>query len=376
MKRSIVLIFAAVLAPASYAVTLANAVGVYHWGGQYTTSMSEGVQRIENLGGHVARVVLSPRYYSEYNTGQGCYLNYSLSALAHEPDVKSALDNPSITVFMLTAFDGTTFANCQPVYLNLSFYTAANTAALVQEYSDFTLYLYETYQHTIKRFIVADWEGDNAVYCQAASEYVNNPQFQTYCNSNYAAIYGNQSPAESMQALLLWHRARQQGIAAGRQRAAAEGIGGMRVYYAPEFCITHELHDAGFQSVLYDVLPAVIFDYVSYSAYESINSANPGDTLTADLGVIQDVIGSNAIIIGESGFAQSIWGADAATRTDAVINAALSWGVAYVIQWNLYDQDAQDSYGLFDLNGNATPLGAYFQNKFNDAAKYPGLRAE
>jgi hypothetical protein len=356
---------------------LANNVGFYHWGGQYTTSMSQGVERIAQLGGHVARVVLAPTYYQDYNIGTNCYPGYSLSAIAREADVKRALDNESMEVLMLTAYDGATFGDCEHArFLNPSFYTPDNTAALSQEYSDFTLYLYRTYRHTHKRFIVSDWEGDNTVYCQAAYAYATEPKFRSYCDANYTAFYGNASAAESMQGLKLWHQARQQGIADGRNRAAAEGIGEMRVDFAPEFCSMHALHDAGFPSVLYDVLPALTVDYISYSAYESINAADPAATLTTDLKTIQDVVGSSAIIIGESGFSRSAWGAQVVPRTDAVISAAQAWGVTYIIQWNLYDQNPQSDFGLFDLDGNATTLGAYFQNMISGEPKGPLFRIE
>src|SRR2546430_377842 len=65
---------------------LTRAVGLYHWGGQYATSMSQGVEQIERLGGRVARVTLSSRYYSDYNAGAGCYPDFTLSKLARETD--------------------------------------------------------------------------------------------------------------------------------------------------------------------------------------------------------------------------------------------------------------------------------------------------
>jgi len=63
---------------------LANTVGFYHWGAQHITSMSEGFERIAQLGAHVARVVLAPTYYRDYNISTDCYPGYSLSAIARE----------------------------------------------------------------------------------------------------------------------------------------------------------------------------------------------------------------------------------------------------------------------------------------------------
>jgi len=371
------LIFAMCSAAMALPSAPADTVGFYHWGGQYTTSMSQGVERIAQLGGHVARVVLAPTYYRDYHTGSGCYPGYSLSAIAREADVKRALDNESIAVFMLTAYDGASFGDCEHArFVNPSFYSHEHRAAVVGEYRDFTLYLYETYRDTNKRFIVSDWESDNAVYCDAAYTYATVSQFRSDCDANYPAYYGNSSVAESIEGLKLWYQARQQGIAEGRDRAAAEGIGGVLVYFAAEFSIVHALHDGGFQSMLYDVLPLVTVDYVSYSAYESINTADPAGTLMADLSLIRNVAGTSAIIVGESGFSRSAWGVQAVTRTDAVVSAAKAWGAAYIFQWNLYDQDLQDDFGLFDLNGNMTPIGAYFQSKLNPVRGRPVFSQE
>src|SRR6476660_8897364 len=92
--------------------SLAQKVGFYHWGGRNTTSVSQGVEQIAALGGNIARITLSPRHYIDYNLGGGCYPNFSLSAIVQEPDVKKALDNEQIEVFMLTAYDGMAFGDC------------------------------------------------------------------------------------------------------------------------------------------------------------------------------------------------------------------------------------------------------------------------
>ena len=141
----------------------------------------------------------------------------------------------------------------------------------------------------------------------------------------------------------------------------------MRVYFAPELNIVRALHDGGFQSVLYDVLPSAMFDYVSYSAWESINTADPAGKLRADLDTIRTVAGANAIIVGETGFSRADWPGQDVARTSNVISAALEWGVAYIVQWNLYDTNAQDQFGLYNLQGQATPLAIWFQSRFQPA---------
>ena len=344
---------------------LSRILGFYHWGGRYATSVAQGVEQIAALGGKLARLTLSSRYYSDYNLGSGCLPGLSLSDIAKADDVKRALDNEQIEVFMLTSYDATSFGDClHHLYLNPGFYTTANVAALIKEYSDFTLYLYQTYRNTHKRFILSSWEGDNAVYCGAAQRYATDSVFRAECSRYLSEYSGNQSPEESIRGLTLWFQFVQQGIDDGRRRALDLGIGAKRVYFAPEFSAVHILHDAGFKSVLYDVLPKLAFDYVSYSSYESINQPEPDKALIADLNLIQDIIGSNAIILGEVGFAQSAWGRDRViARLDSVINAGVSWGVSYIFHWNVYDQSVIDDFGIYDVVGQPTALQEYYKQR-------------
>jgi hypothetical protein len=352
-------------------------IGLYHWGGRYPHSVSEGVDLIAGLGGHVARFALSARYYRDYNISTNCHPAFSLTTVVQEPDVKRALDNPAIDVYILTAYDGTSWGDCQKLnFLDPAFFTPAHTAAVVQEYSDLTVYLYRAYQHTHKRFIISDWESDNCVYCGQAYGFATDPAVRALCRSQYRAIYGVGSPEEALRGLKLWFQARAQGIAEGRNRAQAEGIGGMRVYVAPEFNIVHALRDSGLPSVLYDVLPSVPFDFVSYSAWESLNGPNPAPTLLADLEIIMDVVGSSSIIVGELGFSRGGRPGQEITQTSELISATLAWGVAYVLQWVLYDSDAVNSYGLYDLEGKPTPLAHWFQLRFQQEQQAAARQAQ
>jgi hypothetical protein len=347
-------------------------IGVYYWGGKYPRSVSRGVNAVAGLGGRIVRLALSANFDRDYNMSAACHPEFSLAAAAQDPDVKSALDNPAIDVFILTAYDGVTWGDCQRRnFVDPAFFTPARTASIIQEYSDLTLYLYRTYQHTHKRFVISNWESDNSIYCGQAYAFATDPAFRAMCLSEYPSLLGVASPREALQGLTLWFKARAQGIVEGRSRAQAENIGGMRVYMAPEFNVVRALHDAGFQSVLYDVLPFVMFDYVSYSAWESINRADAATTLWADLNTIQDVVGSSAIIVGESGYVRDANNTEV-PRTNEVISTALAWGVSYFIQWELYDSDASNEFGLYDMEGQPTPLAAWFRQFFQqDAPETP-----
>jgi hypothetical protein len=344
-------------------------IGIYHWGGQFSQSVSQGVAAISALGGEVVRISLSARFYRDYNMGTDCLPGFTLTGGMQDPDVIRALADPRIKVVMITAYDGTTYGDCQQMrYFDPAFYSEQNTAALRKEYSDLTLYLSRTYLRSRKVFILSDWEGDNAIYCGDAYDFALTAEFRRACLAQYETQYGVASPTEAFQGLRLWLDARAKGISDGRDLARADGIRGVRVLHAPEFNIVRALHDRGFESVLYDVLPSATFDYVSYSAWESINTADPSGNLCTDLDTIRSVTGADRIIVGETGFSRTAWPGLDVERTNRVISAALHWGVAYIMQWNLYDQDARDEFGLYDLQGHPTPLAAWFQDQFQSSA--------
>src|SRR5690349_14428425 len=84
-------------------------IGIYHWGGRSARSVSGGIEKISGLGGHVARIAISPRNNRDYNIATDCIENFSLVSAAQTPDVKAAFDNPDIDVIILTAYDGVTW---------------------------------------------------------------------------------------------------------------------------------------------------------------------------------------------------------------------------------------------------------------------------
>jgi hypothetical protein len=346
-------------------------VGIYHWGGQASNSIGGGIDQIASIGVRNARITMSPRYYTDYNIRSGCYPSFTLAKLAAEPDVRAALANPAIKTMMITTLDGTTFGDCAtPHYLNPSFYTPDVASALRKEYSDFVLSLYQVFHGTGKHFIISNWEGDNLVYCDGAYAYATNQQFRDNCGgvgSYQAFSNGNATPDESLQGLRLWFSYRGEGVADGISRALAAGLGGMDVSYAIEFNIVHALRDHGLKSVLYDVLPGLSYDYVSYSSYESINQTNPATVLVSDLNTIQNSVGTKNVIIGEAGFSRTTWGVNSALdRQNSVIGAAMDWGVPFFFHWNLYDQGSGQELDFGVIDPFAKPTE--FERLFMDAS--------
>lgn len=342
----------------------ATEIGIYHWGGVYPHSVAEGVERIAELGGTVARITISPRATVDYQTGQPCSADFSLPAALQSPDLVRALSNRQISTFIFTLYDDLTFACEGQSYFDPSFYSPENTAALVQDYTDLTLFLIRNYPD--KRFIFDNWEGDNAIFCGTAYTYATDPRARARCDSNYQAWFGVASPVDGLRGLRLWLEARVSGVQQGLQLAATEGLSAGRVQVAAEMNIVRALHDNGLPSVLYDVLPGLALDYVSYSAYESIGGPDPAGQLRTDLDTIRAVSGL-PVIIGEFGFPR-VAHPDAVALDDVVVKTAAAWGVDYAIAWNLFDQSPTDNFGVFDLNGQPTPFASYFFQLFHSAA--------
>ena len=108
-----------------------------------------------------------------------------------------------------------------------------------------------------------------------------------------------------------------------------------------------------------------MFDYVSYSSWESINMPDPVAALWADLDRIRDAIGSTAIVVGEAGYSRRDFSkGDDVTHLSRFLAAAQAWGVPYVIHWQLYDTDSENTFGLYDLRGQPTLLRDWFQLRF------------
>ena len=363
-------VFPAVCAQTDARNFFADNVGIYHWAGRQANGVASGIRAVLALNGSVVRIAVSPRMDIDYNRSSLCIPSFRLSNVLGDADLRSALADPRLKVVMATVYDGASFADCRtPLYLNLAFYSEANTARMVAEYSDFVYRLHVLFAGTGKRFILANWEGDNAIYCGSADGYAFSDEFRANCDRLYPEYYGgNANPRESIEAMILWHRARRRGVKSGIERARTEGLSGIDVLMAPEISAVRMLHDRGFASVLYDVLPRISFDYVSYSSWESLGAAKPADALASDLELIRSVSASNRIIVGEMGFSRSAYGDRQLAAAQAYDDAAIRWGAAYIIYWSLYDSDPSNDFGLFDVNGALTAIGAYYRSMFTVTA--------
>jgi hypothetical protein len=344
----------------------ANKIGFYHWGGEYPSSITRGVEEIARLKGHIARITLSARYLIDYHRSYTCSEKFSLdNALREDSDLQTALATPGIDVVMITALDGVSYSDCATSNaLSPAFYTPENTAALNREYSEFVFLLCQMFQGSGKRFIISNWESDSWIYCGSISGYAEDPVFRRSCDDAYPASYsGNRNVSDSLSGITRWMQTRWAGVEEGRARARNAGFLNVDVSLAVEIASVHYLHDRGFKSVLYDVIPSVPYDSISFSAYECQNGADLNVILRETLDTIKAIGGNAPIIIGEIGFDRVAFGETAIPKIVEFDAAAIQWGVLYVIHWNLFDQ-ADYSFGLFDRRGEVTSYGKYYKDLF------------
>jgi len=316
--------------------------GVYYWGGQLNgidTSVIIPTAKIlaDSLGVNTIRIALVCNDDNVYKNTGTCLTGKNLTWLASRADFNAIITDPKFSTVIITAYDWTSFADCNTQnFIDSTFYTPANTAAIELEFTNLANYLK---QFTAKKFIITNWEGDNAVYGGAA-----------YSNPNYPSAPAN------IVGFKKWMMARSAGISA----AAAPNV-----KFGIEFCNIHSLENLGKPSILNNVIPYVNADYYLYSAYESFNiSANK---LASDIDFVRTKLtgfGKNptALLIGEMGFSKNDWGSavNAADSLQKTINVVVQKQIPYAIAWVLIDTPS--NFGMYDANGLITPSGTVLKN--------------
>lgn len=319
-----------------------SSLGVYYWGGQQnsvdTSLIIPTAKKLaDSLGVHTIRITLACNNDVVYKNGGPCLTGMNLTSLASRSDFNSIITDPQFSTVIITAYDWTSFRDCNTTnFIDSTFYTPANIAAIETEFTNLANYLK---QFTSKTFIITNWEGDNAVYGGAA-----------YSNPNYP-----QAPA-NMVGFRKWMMARSNGIAAANASNVKFGI---------EFCNIHSLENLGKVSVLNDVIPYVNADYFLYSAYESFNVSS--NQLAADIDFVRTKLsgfGKNpaALLIGEMGFGKNDWGSasNAADSLQKTINVVIQKNIPYAISWVLIDTPF--NFGMYDDNGVISPSGTVLKN--------------
>ena len=316
--------------------TTATQIGIYFWGGSIdgvpqNQIMDQGLKLAKDSGIKVIRITLSPRSDIDYIDNKKCISNFTLAKLAARSDFKAIISDPQFTTVIITALDGVTFGDCvHKNYLVPTFLNPTKLASVETEYRGLATYL----KQFDKTFIIANWEGDNDLYCDSAY---------------YATPGSCIGITDRVTAFTKWTQARLAGIKAA---------GASNVFSAVEFNNVHSLENQGMTNILNNILPGLNPDYYSYSSYESINvSANQ---LADDIDTIKQKLAAigkdpSRLFIGEFGFSVQDWGEKLATqKLGEIINVSREKNIPYAIVWNLIDNP---NFGVYDTSGNLTAYG-------------------
>lgn len=228
------------------------------------------------------------------------------------------------------------------------YFTEEDKKRECQEFNDLSMYL-RTF--TDKVFIIQNWESDN---------------------------YKVRTP-EATRRMIEWIKARQDGIDMYRKDIVSK--------YDPKRYNIVPFDDNVFHAVevnrvkerdtvVYDVLPHIRVDLVSYSCYET--QTNNNDFNTAIKAILSRVDRrrnytggqvpyclnrfSSPLYIGEFGLSHLGVDKEYVLNTiKNVISVANSYRLPYVNFWNLYNNESGNMFGLLDSNNKLTVSGDYFK---------------
>jgi len=293
-------------------------VGAYFWGGLYFShaeaQIAKGVSVLRTSGFRTIRLILNPRVRGEILQDSGASLPYQIDSKAFNAACplgvpflpcairtqvyQEAISAPDVKTIVLTTYDS---ASIGPNGWSADFLDPAfleeHADAVRKEYRDLTVALYQTQASTGKTFIIANWEGDNSIYCGSAYTFTQDAGFRSGCTGIATRVAG----------MKRWFELRKQGIEEGRLFAAGVGLTGVTVSDGIEFNSYQMLIGFG-PSVLYDIIPFVRPTWASYSSYETINKLIGGDEsgVRADFRGIQHHLGQKSpgtqLMIGEVGY--------------------------------------------------------------------------
>ena len=259
------------------------ALGVYlGWVSTYPGNrLQEGARLAKQAGFQTIRVPLAASVEADFGIGSACHARQTLEELVSLPAYARVLKDPAFRTIFLTVWgDSDSLDGCgerdphsdqqgQKRYLDKKYISVeANRERMRDEYAGLTYRIYKIYRGSGKIFGISNWEGDNELFCDSAFYFATNAAFRSSCEAK-------RDTREAVAAYREFLDLRQQGIDSGRARALRDGLTGVSVVSVIEFSVLRLLKQNHLPDMLDDVIPFIPApDYVSYSAWESIGSAD------------------------------------------------------------------------------------------------------
>ena len=224
----------------------------------------------------------------------------------------------------------------------------------------FTKKLLRTYDGTGKQFYLGHWEGD------------------WYYTDGYN---GNQETVDDTvtRGMIEWMNNRQKAVDDAKRDTPHSDVS---VWNYLEINRPADAMNKGYDRVVNRVLPYTDVDYVSYSAYDSMNGSARSIRQTIDY-IYQNLPGKSGVPgprvwIGEAAAPASRFDYDDGRHCDAnlrIIAKYLRCDVRFFLYWEMYCNETLpdgrfNGYWLIDSDGNRTELYQKLQQVFNDGKSY------
>lgn len=311
-------------------------LGVAHIGGLYSFSgvdyLNEGAATAHAIGARCLKVGLSldtdnpsPQLYPFHSNWP---VSKTLVELADTIYFRTLFARDFDT-FILNAFRPGRSAS----YWRENFSTEDEQAE-EECFASLTRHLLQTYSKTQKTFILQNWEGD-------------------------WALRGNFDPATeptatATAAMIRWVAARQRGVERARSEFPESGA---RVFHALEVNLVMQSMKQGKPGVTTDVLPHVVVDLASYSAWDTKNSPSDFGEALAFIAKHKSPTPSfpkNGVYVGEFGLPESeATPEEAFERTSELLAVAQRFGCPYAVYWQIYcnEPTTKPPVGIADYKG-------------------------
>jgi hypothetical protein len=175
---------------------------------------------------------------------------------------------------------------------------------------------------------------------------------------------------EKVAGMIAWLNVRQKAVDDAKRDTPHEGV---QLWHYTEVNHVVLAKEEGRPDLVNKVLPYVAVDYVSYSAYDTTNDADPAK-IKAALDYIESrlcpkpEIKGKRVFIGEYGFPAISGEADAPRppeKTNAlsltVMKTGIEWGCPFVLYWELYNNEVtpeglQKGFWMINDKGEKMPV--------------------
>ena len=333
-------------------------LGAAHVAGKYYLTdepyLIEGCKAIQNLGFGIVKLWFQRTSSASdypFNSKWNLIDNPTLVEMAMHPYFKTVFDMDFKT-FVLSVRSEINFGRAMNQFAT-DYAQEENAMYLLAKY------LFETYRERNIVFILENWEGDWLMRGGTGSD-------AQWTSNSYPADVGKRA-----QVMIHWFKARQAGVERARNEA---GNTKCKIYHAIE---VNKVLDCkkGIPGLTLNVLPFVKTDMVSWSCYDGLS--NPVDLwhgIDYIIGKMKPtkVFPGTPVMIGEIGIPEnrgSVFGIpeqdgkvikdELVKRWDRAMSVFLEKDIPYIIQWEVYCNEAKD--GVKDtLTRTADQVGGFW----------------